>query len=273
MPSPREVFARTVLAFQPYAAEIVFIGGWVHALYLAEASSREEPVYTTDIDVTIPHHLPLYDRPALLDLTERAGFEVEALGEAAGEPVLIRQTGPTRDSIIDLDLLTEAPDARRTVVIDGQPDLAVQGYPGQDLLLRNARWMEVGPDIHPLLDPPRRIRVPTISAYVLQKAVSSTSRTRLEKQAKDLVYVFEILRHPALGADAMAGMAALAAAYPAEYRRGREGVERLLSNRFVLREAASQLILSNRAQGGETQVEAAIAARLRRFLGETPGPA
>jgi hypothetical protein len=28
----RDVFARTLVALQPYAAEVVLIGGWVHAL-------------------------------------------------------------------------------------------------------------------------------------------------------------------------------------------------------------------------------------------------
>lgn len=43
MPSGSEVFARTVIELQPYAGDIVFIEGWVHALYLVEANSTERP--------------------------------------------------------------------------------------------------------------------------------------------------------------------------------------------------------------------------------------
>lgn len=65
-------------------------------------------------------------------------------------------------------------------------------------------------------------------------------------------------------------MPALAAAFPAEYRRGREAVAELLGYRRVLREAASQLLESGRAWGEEAETVARIAATLRRFLGETP---
>lgn len=74
MPTGSEVFARTVIALQAYAGEIVFIGGWVHALYLAEANSTDRPVRTEDIDVTIPHAMLARDRPALFDLVAGAGY-------------------------------------------------------------------------------------------------------------------------------------------------------------------------------------------------------
>jgi DNA-directed RNA polymerase specialized sigma24 family protein len=79
--------------------------------------------------------------------------------------------------LVDLDILTEAPDPRRPVLIEGQRGLAAQGYPGQRILLENTRDVHVGAAIHPMLDPPRRIRIPTLAAYVLQKAISSATRT------------------------------------------------------------------------------------------------
>jgi hypothetical protein len=98
MPSGSEVFARTVMALQPYAADVVFIGGWVHALYLAEASSHDRPVRTGDIDVTIPPRLLMGDRPALLDLVTTAGFTIQEIGEASGI-VEIFQPGPGEVSV------------------------------------------------------------------------------------------------------------------------------------------------------------------------------
>lgn len=76
MPSGSDVFARMVIALQPYAGGVVFIGSWVHALYLAEANSRDRPVRTEDIDFTIPPRLLTGDRPALLDLVTAAGFQI-----------------------------------------------------------------------------------------------------------------------------------------------------------------------------------------------------
>ena len=192
MASGAEAFARTVLALQPYAGDVVFIGGWIHALYLAEANASDRPVRTEDIDVTLPHTLLAGDRPTLLELAVAARFEVQEFGAASGVFEIFQQD---RDgTVIELDLLTESPDPRTPVEIEGQHGLMVHGYPGQQVFLENARWMSVGPDIHPLLDPPCRIRVPTIAAYMLGKALSSASRTRLSKQAKDLVYLYEIAR-------------------------------------------------------------------------------
>lgn len=268
MPAPSEVFARTVLALQPYAAEVVFIGGWVHALYLAEVSAADPPVWTEDIDVTLPHQLLTAGRPTLLDLVAAAGYEIQEIGQESGI-VEIFQPGP-RNSVIELDLLTEAPDPLEKIPIEGQPDLTVHGYPGQHVLLENARWMDVGRDVHEMLDPPVRIRVPTLSAYLLGKGLSSRTRTRLTKQAKDLVYLFEIARHPVLGRTALAGMPELAARYPADYAQWRSHLLRVLDDARLLGEVVDQLQAAFRVIGGAGDVLAAVRARIRRLLGETP---
>ena len=65
----REIFARTMLALQPYAADIVLIGGWVHALYIAEANAATRAIYTTDIDITIPPRLLMGEQAG----SDRAG--------------------------------------------------------------------------------------------------------------------------------------------------------------------------------------------------------
>lgn len=268
MPSGSEVFARTVIELQPYAGEVVFIGGWVHALYLAEANSTERAVRTDDIDITIPARLLTADRPALLDLVAAAGFEIREIGEGSG--ILdIFQTGPG-ESVIELDLLTEAPDPHRTIAIEGQPGLVIQGYPGQHILLENARWMKVDTEIHASLEPPKRIRVPTLPAYILAKGLSSGARTSMAARAKDLVYLLEIARHPGLGGLAVEGMRPLAARYPAEYRRWRTNLSGVIHDRFLLAEIVGQLVEGRRATGTVQEVGRTVIVRLRRLLGETP---
>jgi len=137
-PKEREVFARTMVALQPYAADVVLIGGWVHALYIAEFNALSEAIYTTDIDVTIPSTLAAGDRPTLVELARRAGFSADDLDRAQGTVSLSQ--GCEGGSIIDLDLLTEAPNPTIPVRIHGQPGLVVPGYPDQCILLDNARW-------------------------------------------------------------------------------------------------------------------------------------
>lgn len=264
----REVFARTMLALQPYASEIVLIGGWVHALYIAEANATTRAVYTTDIDVTIPPQLLMGDRPSLMDLVQVAGFELDELDSVSGLKSFW-QPGE-RQQEIDLDLLTDAPSIREAVPIAGQPDLVVPGYPNQQILLENSRWMEVGPDIHPLLDPPCRIRVPTIPAYVLVKALSSNRRLSPQKRAKDFVYLFEIVRDRGMGEQVLGGMGALAARYPDEYRSWREILERVVGDRAALDDIADQLIDGARVIGTAEEVSRYVAGRFRRLLAETP---
>jgi hypothetical protein len=268
VPSSSEVFARTVCALQPYAQDVVFIGGWVHALYLAEANSSDRPIRTGDIDVTIPHQLLTRDRPALLELVAAAGYEVREVTDGSGI-VEIFQPGPGQ-SVIELDLLTEAPDPRQDIVIEGQPALKVHGYPGQHILLDNARWMAVGADIHESLEPPLQIRVPRLPAYALGKGLSSRTRTHLTKQAKDLVYLFEIARHPDLGRQVVDGMGELADKYPDEYARWRMQLVEAMENAALRSEVVEQLIHGYRAIGTPEEVGRMYVARLRRLLGETP---
>jgi hypothetical protein len=269
VPTSSGVFARTIRALQPYTGEIVFIGGWVHALYLAEANSRDRPIRTEDIDVTIPNQLLARDRPALLELVAAAGYVIQEVIDGSGI-MEIFQAGPGQ-SLIELDLLTEAPDPMQDIIINGQPDLKVHGYPGQHVLLDNARWISVGADIHETLDPPVQIRVPRISAYTLGKGLSSQTRTRLPKQAKDLVYLFEIVRHPDLGRQVVDGMGEMAGKYPQEYARWRSYLAEAIDSVTLRREVVEQLILGFRALGSPEEVDRMFAARLRRLLGETPG--
>ncbi|HLL81747.1 MAG TPA: hypothetical protein VK420_03810 [Longimicrobium sp.] len=187
-PKEREVFARTMVALQPYAADVVLIGGWVHALYIAEFNALSEAIYTTDIDVTIPSTLAAGDRPTLVELARRAGFSADDLDRAQGTVSLSQ--GCEGGSIIDLDLLTEAPNPTIPVRIHGQPGLVVPGIP----ISASSSTTPGGPEIHATLDPPLKIRVPTLGAYVLVKALSSARRISLRKRAKDFVYLFAIIR-------------------------------------------------------------------------------
>jgi hypothetical protein len=268
VPTGSEVFARTVTALQPYANEVVFIGGWVHALFLAEANAQDLPVRTDDIDVTIPPRLLTGDRPALLNLVGAAGFQIQEIGEASGI-VEIFQPGPA-ESIIELDLLTEAPSPHQNIPIEGQPNLIVHGYPGQHILLENARWIDVGAEVHESLDPPVRIRVPTHPAYILGKGLSSQTRSRLEKRAKDLVYLLEIVRHPVLGQLSVEGLSVLSTRYPAEYRRWRQYLNEAARDRGLLTEVVDQLLAGYRVIGSGDEVARLVTTRLRRLLGETP---
>lgn len=257
-----DVFADLVRALEPYAGEIVFVGGWVHALYLHEAEWKGPVVRTDDIDVTLPDELDARDRPQLMELIRTAGFEIEQYDDASGILEIYRGD-------VALDLLTEAESPSKPVAIEGQGGLVVQGYPYQDLLRRNARPILVGPEFHPSLALRREIRVPELPAYVLGKVLSSSTRTSLRKQAKDLVYVLEILRSEILRERLAADFPEFLTRNAAEGAIAGRYLPRVLGDDHLLREITSQRIeASGFGFQDDTGVRSETAAALRRFRGE-----
>ncbi len=260
-----EQFARVVVEMAPYAHDIVFVGGWVHALYLAEANETGA-IRTDDVDITIPHVLLTADRPTLLELAERAGFERDPISDLEGATVMMAYTNAAGETV-PIDFLTEG-QPRESVRITGQPGLTAQGYPGQRMLLENSREMRVGTEIHPLLDPPRTIRVPTLGAYVVQKGIASSTRTNPLKAAKDLVYLYEIVRHPHLGTVAFAETPVLQARYPAEHQRWKIVLEEALITPATMSNICDELLLSGRSLGTEADVKRGVTAYFKRLIAE-----
>lgn len=262
----RDVFANTILSLAPYANEIVLIGGWVHELYLRDGGHPDLPVRTDDVDYTLPKSLERSGRPLLVDLAKEAGFEVEMIADNEG----LRLAQTVAGTPLDLDLITDGEDSRSPVEIDGQSGLLAQGYPFQNILLENAEWISVGPEIHAALDPPRRIRIPTVAAYVLHKGISATHRTQHRKKAKDLVYMFEIVRHPSLGAEAIDGLHALGTKYPDAYLIWRECLENVAAGTTIRADVAEQIMSASVTGLGDRRVVMQeITARFRRVLAET----
>ncbi len=265
IPRAAEQFARVVVEMAPYAHEIVFVGGWVHALYLAEANEART-IRTDDVDITIPPVLLTGDRPTLLELAERAGFERDPLSDLEGATVMMAYTNAMGDTV-PIDFLTEG-QPREPVPIIGQRGLTAQGYPGQRMLLESTREMRVGTEIHPMLDPARTIRVPTLGAYVMQKGIASSSRTNPLKAAKDLVYLYEIVRHPNLGRTTFAETPMLRARYPEEHARWKSVLDAVVRTPATLRDICAELSESGRTYSAESDVRRGVIAYFTRLIAE-----
>ena len=152
------VFADLLRALAPYLDDVVFVGGWVQALYVLESEGADTRVIrTSDIDLTLPSILEAGDRPPLIDLLLAGGFEVDAFDGESGFEI-------SKDDV-DIDLLTESPTPGEAVRIDGQPDLRVFGYPHQALLRENTRYLLVGAEVDDSVQKPVQILIPTLPAY------------------------------------------------------------------------------------------------------------
>jgi hypothetical protein len=242
--------------------DVVFVGGWVQALYVLEAEgARARVLRTTDIDVTLASKIDAGGRPPLLDLLREAGFEVEAFDDVSGYEV-------TKDSIA-VDLLAEGPSPGQPVRIDGQPDLRVFGYPYQALLRTNTRLIAVGPEVHESLTAPVAILVPTLPAYTLGKLLSSNQRTNRFKRAKDLAYLSELMGRDQLATQITEGLPEMIGAHAEESELAKECLESALRNEPLIADVAQQIIESSGySVEDDTPVRAQIIARLRRLLGE-----
>jgi len=260
------IFGDLVRSIKPYLTEVVFVGGWVHALYIIECDGDSRRIVrTSDIDLSLPQRLELGARDSLKELISRAGFEIQPI-DGAGEVLEI-----FRDDV-DLDLLAEAAGPLESVSIEGQPELTVFGYPHQNFLQENVRWMEVGPDIDPLMDPPVSILVPELAAYAIGKLLSSARRTNGDKKAKDLVYLDGLLAREPLRTSIEESMPNLLERYPAEGRLARAYLESVIADPRAQEAVSNQIIMaSGFGMEDSTPVQAQVLARFRRFLVENLG--
>ena len=255
------VFGDLLRAIGPYLDDVVFVGGWVHALYVWEVEGRSARVIrTADIDVTLAATLQAGDRPDLMDLLKAGGFEVQAFPEPGGFEI-------SKDSI-DVDLLAEAPSPGVPVEIEGQGGLRVFGYPHQALLRENTRKMAVGPEMDDAL-PWAEVLVPILPAYAIGKLLSSSERSRPAKRAKDLAYLSDLMARDSLRATILDGLPKLLDAYPDEAALAANWLDSALSNEQLLKEVAAQVIEASGFQiDDDATVRAEVKARLSRLLHE-----
>jgi hypothetical protein len=232
-------------------------------LYLSEAN-ESGAIFTDDIDITIPRSLLMNDRASLLELAAKAGFELDPVSEMQGSPSMLEFESAT-GTRIPLDILTEG-EPRTPVAIEGQQDLFAAGHHGQQMLLDNTREMVVDSNLHSLLDPPRRILVPTLGAYGLQKVISSETRKNPIKSAKDLVYLYEIARHPVLGETLRQELRSLRLNYAQEYARFELILGEVLRRGPSIADMTDQLHTSGRTFGPRAVTEAMIKAHFQRLI-------
>lgn len=257
-----ERVARVLIEFQPYLGEIVLVGGWVHALYLSDLDETGG-VFTEDIDISVPTRLQSDNRPPLLELAARAGFEKDPISEMGGAGVWMVSVN-SEGMTVPIDFLTEGL-PKALIPIAGQPGLTAMGYPGQRVLLENTRTLLVGPTFHPLISRPIPVLVPTLGAYVLQKGVSAGTRIHAQKRAKDIVYMLEIVSHPKLGPDALTQLAETSGRYEAETKAFSDTLRDALENSRTLDDVVEQMLLSRGRRGDPSSVRAQQRAWLRRM--------
>lgn len=195
-----DAFARLVQALQPWASQLVFVGGWAHRLYRQHPDATppaHAPVATLDADVAFNQGRQL--EGSIRARLEAAGFRAQLRGDH--HPPVSRYALDGQAGGFYAEFLTpmHGPEYGR----DGKP-LATQKCAGVtaqrlrylDLLLR-APWQvhldSVALDVH----------IPNPVCYIVQKLLIHDRRTR-DKQAQDVLYIHDTLELLAPRLDALA---------------------------------------------------------------------
>lgn len=178
---------------EPYLSDLVLIGGWVPYLYhhygrFGGWSGRD--TLTRELDLLVDQPLHSAGRRPLAALLLEARFRVEA------PAVWVRDLAVGEK----IEFLTTFHGTARgkgyPVALEGQPGLSAIPLPGLELLRDHTEILHLpeGGGGSPGLS----VRVPTLGAYVINKAATFMSRGNREdedghpKLAKDLLYLRDV---------------------------------------------------------------------------------
>jgi hypothetical protein len=180
----------------PYAEDFLLIGGWVPTLYArygpagvwATRTSR-----TFELDLVLPAlGIPPASRPLIATILAGAGLAPDAYANASGGAAVWVGASDSGEKIEFL-VPDTGPFSRRSSPrpVRHQPGVTAMPLVGVELLWRASRWLTLRGA------PEQRVRVPSIGAYVLNKAITFSKRVPSfadgtnPKQGKDLVYLHD----------------------------------------------------------------------------------
>lgn len=191
---------RILWELRDYLPELVVIGGWVPYLHRQYGGFRrwDAPVLlTVELDVLLEHPLPRAERPSLPDLLHAASFL--PAGAAGGNAVWIGEI----EAGEKIEFLTPHRGTARgvglPVPVAGQAGLAAIPLPQLDLLAKHTTAIRVPVGVRDGEPVEVEVQLPTLGAYVLNKACTFAQRRAREggsepsKQAKDLLYLCDLM--------------------------------------------------------------------------------
>lgn len=177
-----------LLALGPYRREIVLIGGWVPYLYLRYGNLTPDHVGTSltfEADLLIPGALSPDDRPPLADVLAMNGFVPTTAEHGAVW---------TKDNLIGgerIEFLTSHTGPGRrvgsTVPVGSQPGIDAVSLEGVSILQALPTSIRIPNSPEDIF-----VRVPSLGAFVVNKASTFAKRRDLPRAAKDLLYLHDL---------------------------------------------------------------------------------
>lgn len=192
------LLGRVVAATQPYADQLLVIGGMVPVLYRRApgfARARLAPPGTTEVDMTVPPRLAPADR-TMIDLLHDAdltAFEAPGYrGQPGGQAFQDAAHGTTRKAQTFVEFLAPLRGRGDKGLLEVQAGLRAEALRYLDLLAFEPLVLQAA-DVPELgVETTSRLRVPQPALYVAQKILARRSGRHPDKLGKDLAYVFDV---------------------------------------------------------------------------------
>lgn len=185
-------FFRTLEILSDYLNDIVIAGGWAPFIYYHYLLNKKEiePLRTKDIDIVVPEKLAKRKNRSVDEVLIEAGFESKY--KSRHTPPVVSYEGNIEGIDVEIEFITHLRGSGRDHVIKVQENLHAQALRYMIILIDNS--IKVGIDELKMENGGiLKVRVPSPGAFIFQKGLIFVRRTRPEKSAKDLYYIFDIL--------------------------------------------------------------------------------
>jgi len=185
-------FFRSLEILEDYLNDMVIAGGWAPLIYYHYLLNKKEiePLRTKDIDIVVPEKLAKRKNRSVNEVLNEAGFESKY--KSRHTPPIVFYEGTIKGHEVEIEFLTNLRGSGSVSVIKVQKDLNVQALRYLIILIDNSIKVSIN-DFKTEKGKILEVRVPSPGAYVFQKGLIFVRRTRSEKSAKDLYYIFDIL--------------------------------------------------------------------------------
>ena len=185
-------FFRTLEILSDYLNDIVIAGGWAPFIYYHYLLNKKEiePLRTKDIDIVVPEKLAKRKNRTVDEVLIEAGFESKY--KSRHTPPIVSYEGKIKGHDVEIEFFTNLRGSGRDHVIKVQDDLHAQALRYMVVLIENSIKVSID-DLKIRNGEILKVRVPSPEAFIFQKGLIFVRRTRREKSAKDLYYIFDIL--------------------------------------------------------------------------------
>jgi hypothetical protein len=187
-------FIKTLWILKDYLPVIVIGGGWAPYVYhrYVLGNKSHEPIRTRDIDLMVPRTVPVLGEKTVDQVLVEAGFE--AVFKSRDIPPVIHYEGNIENMDVEIEFLADQTGSNPEIVLEVQKGLHAEALRFISIVVENVAEVTIDDAVIAGQSSPLIVKVPTPAAYMFHKGLVFRRRKDPEKKAKDLYYIFDILK-------------------------------------------------------------------------------